>query len=424
MKTKSHCPILWRSPLFAARRFLQSPKFLLAMAAMILSGAARAAEISANQEADKTIRVVVPDTFELTFTKRKGFVAAFFDLKHDPQKKHDLAPVLDENGILWTKTAGQGMTSGDSWYANPPATMELLEAGPVRVRVRLAGPHHRYGYTDLKAAWNDLGFTQTFTIYPTGNTYIDYALVTRQPVPLHHFLLIIKSAGSWGNQGQGEGKGEVHCAGEFGAEKPYGNQTSSFALQWSDGPTHFQDILMVMQKGRHPGTYWNEGYRDKDVRAGLDLLSRWPDKTVPKGEDHLHLLMRFAHDLNSPEAAKPYAEDYRAPDRLAISEGTIETADEGDRDGDGFNEAEGCYVLKAGARGVAFVLHGRNVPRMLPAFKIKDWAGSPPKSVAVGQRELLQGKDVLCSVWDGSLLVQILENVGEDAKIEMPGRSR
>jgi hypothetical protein len=134
--------------------------------------------------------------------------------------------------------------------------------------------------------------------------------------------------------------------------------------------------------------------------------------------------MRFAHDMNSPDAAKPYAEDYRAPDRLAVSEGTIETADEGDRDADGFNEAEGCYVLKAGARGVAFVLHGRNVPRMWPAFKIKGWTGPPPNRVALGQRELLQGKEVLASVRAGSLLEQILENVREDAKIEILGRPR
>jgi hypothetical protein len=130
----------------------------LAMLAAMSVGIAHSAEISARQEDEKTIRVVVPGTFELTFTKRKGFVGTFFDLSHDPQKKHDLAPVLDENGLLWTKTAGQAVTSGDSWYANPPATMELLEAGPVRIRIRLAGPHHRYGYTDAKAAWNDLGF--------------------------------------------------------------------------------------------------------------------------------------------------------------------------------------------------------------------------------------------------------------------------
>jgi hypothetical protein len=247
--------------------------------------------------------------------------------------------------------------------------------------------------------------------------YLDYALVTEQPVPLHHFLLIIKSNGAWGNQGKGQGKSEVHCAAEFGAEKPTGKQASSFALQWSDGPTHFQDILMVFQKGRFPGTYWNEGYQDEDLRAGLDLLSRFPEKTVPRGKDHIHVLVRFAQDLNSPEAAKPYADDYRAPDRLTVSQGSLETTDEGDLDADGFNEAQGCYVLKAEAGGTSFIVHGGNLPRLSPAFKVKGWTGAAPKAIAVGKRKISAGTDFLASSHDGVLLVQLLETIREDVTI-------
>jgi hypothetical protein len=71
--------------------------------------------------------VVVPGKFETTFTKRKGFGGAWFDLKHDPQRKHDLAPVLDENGFLWVKNGPPG--ADGSWYANPPREMILLESG-------------------------------------------------------------------------------------------------------------------------------------------------------------------------------------------------------------------------------------------------------------------------------------------------------
>ena len=52
-----------------------------------------AARISATQEDEHTICVVVPGQFEITFTKRKGFGATWFDLARDPQRKHDLAPV-------------------------------------------------------------------------------------------------------------------------------------------------------------------------------------------------------------------------------------------------------------------------------------------------------------------------------------------
>jgi hypothetical protein len=397
-----------------------SNSFLLASIAAAFSFAtSQAAEITARQENPTTIRVLAPDAFELTFSMRKGFVAHFFDLKNDPRKTQDLAPVNEENGLLWTKAAPPGDADGGSWYANPPATMELLESGPVRVRVRLAGPHRRYGRTDAKAVWEDLGFEQTFTIYPTGNAYLDYALVTQKPVLLHHFLLIIKSNGSWGNRGKGEGKDQVHCAGEFGADKPSGQRTTSFALQWSDGPTHFQDFLMVLQKGRYSGSYWNEGYQDEDLRAGLDLMSRFPEKTVPKGKDHLSVLFRFAHDLNSPEAAKPFAEDYRAPDRLEVTQGSLDTADEGDVDADGFNEAQGCYVIKAGARAAAFILHGAKTPRLLPVFKIKGWTSDAPKTIALGNRELRAGRDFLASSQDGVLLVQLLENLREDVKIQI-----
>jgi len=86
--------------------------------------------------------------FETTFTKRKGFGVTWFDLKHDPGKSRDLAPVLDGNGFFWIKIGRPG-TDG-SWYANPAEEMTLLEAGPTRARVRLRGAHMRYGNTDAK----------------------------------------------------------------------------------------------------------------------------------------------------------------------------------------------------------------------------------------------------------------------------------
>jgi len=386
--------------------------WLLGHAAALAASWAPAQGIRATLEDEKTIRVAAPGRFETTFTMRKGFGATLFDLKHDPERKRDLAPVLDENGLLWTKAAGPGMGDG-SWYANPPQKMELLEAGPVRVRVRLSGPHCRYGYTDPKAAWKDLGFEQTFTLYPTGDVYTDYALVTDKPVPLHHFLLIIKSTGAWGKRG----KGEVHCAGEAGEKPPYGETASPFALQWSDGPTYFQDILLVMFQGRYKATYWNEGYEDKDVRAGLDLLSRWPDKAVPKGNDHILLLMRFADGLNGERAAAPYANDYRSPDRLTVAEGALDTTDEGDFDADGFNEAEGCYVLKAGAKGVEFTLHGSKIPRTDPAFKVKGWRGDAPKAVRLGSKNIAAGMGFYASTHEGTLLLQVPASIKEDVGI-------
>lgn len=58
----------------------------------------RAQEIRATQEGGNLVRVIASGRFETTFSKRKGFGATWVDLKHDPAKKRDRAPVLDGNG--------------------------------------------------------------------------------------------------------------------------------------------------------------------------------------------------------------------------------------------------------------------------------------------------------------------------------------
>lgn len=374
--------------------------------------------IEAVQVGPKNIRITSPGRFETDITTVKGFGHTFFDLAHDPGKKRDIAPVLDEAGLLWTKMGlGDGQRVGT---ANPPKEMTLLESGPVRARVRLAGVMNRRGLGIPNEDLGEVGFEQTFTFYPTGQVYVDYALLTKEPVPLHHFLLILKPNGAWGKQGKGEGAGEVRCAGEAGAEMPYGKTASSFALEWTDGPTYFQDILMVMYQGKYHGTYWNEGYMDKDLRCGLDLLARWPEKTLPKGKDHILLMLVFRDDINGHEAAAPYANDYRSPDRLGVSQGALDTTDEGDADHDGFNEAEGCYVLKS-ADGVECTLHGANAPRLYPAFKVKGWWGAAPTSLKLGNMTMAAGKEYNALLVDGVLLLQILRVVMEDATITIPG---
>lgn len=361
--------------------------------AMVLLLAAQ--EIRAVQESPTVIRVTAPDRFETTFTKRKGFGATWFDLRSDPGKKRDLAPVLDENGFFWIKI-GQPGTDG-SWYSNPPEEMTLLESGPVRARVRLRGAHMRYGNTDAKAAWKELRFDQVYTVYPDGSVFIAYTLEQEEPVPYKHFLVITKSNGAWGSKGKGEGKDEVKIAGQAGAAKPTLQSPSSFTLQWSDGPTYFTDILMVARKGAFGAAYWNEGYLDKDIRCSFDLAAAWPGKTLPAGKQRVCFLMRFATDINSSEAASVHAEDYRSPDQ-------------------GYDEEEGCYVLSAAPEGVTVKIHGKARPRVNPAFRIQGWPGEAPKKIVLDGQTV----DANAAVRDGTLLVQVLAVVREDATLSIP----
>jgi hypothetical protein len=371
--------------------------------------------VTATLESGPSVRVVSPGNFETTFTMQKGFGHTFFDLKNDPGKQLDLAPVRLENGLLWTKVGyPAGYTSG-SWYANPPDNLELLESGPARVRVRTSGYHDKWGYAKSDT-WNELGFNQTFTIYPSGDVYVDYAVLADGDTPsLHHFILIIKSNGAWGPQGLDE----VHPAGEYGPEIPSGNTASSFALQWSNGPTYFEDILMAFYNGKYNGYYWHEGYLDEDYRTGFQIKKRWPGYVIPNGVDHIRVLMRVADDMNNENVAALYTNDYRSPDQLSVSTGQLVTSDGGDRDGDGFNEEEGCYVLKADANGVSFILHGSAVKRMDPAFKIKSWSGPSPQNIFVGGIERVAGKDFVASVSGDTLIIQLFEDVDKDVQVDM-----
>jgi hypothetical protein len=387
-------------------------------ALVLMAGAPAAGQgVRAVQEEDGSVRVVVPGRFETTITKKKGFGHTWFDLKHDPERKRDLAPILTEAGLLWTKLGvGEGNRVGT---ANPPRRVDLLEAGPVRVRARLTGAMNRRGLGIPEEDLPELGFEQTFTVYPNGAVYVDYVLVAQEDLTLRHFLLILKPNGAWGRNGKGEGAGEVRCAGEHGPAKPDGATASSFALEWTDGPTYFQDILMVLYRGRYKGTYWDEGYLDKDLRCGLDLLSRWPDRKVAKGRDPIRLMMCFRDDLNGSQAARPVAEDYRLPDRLTVVRGEVDPGDDGDGDGDGFNEAEGCHVLRSSGDGVAFTLHGASVPRHFPAFKVKGWTGAPPEAIALGGAKLAAGEGFTASAREGILLFQLQRVVRADVEVSI-----
>jgi hypothetical protein len=386
-----------------------------------MSSLASAQTLSVKSEPDakyQPITVTVPGKFETVFNLRKGFGAKWFDLAHDPERKRDLAPVADENGFFWVKMSKDPNVGGGSWYANPAQKTELVESGPVRIRVRLSGWHMRYGSTERKSAIEDVPFELTWTVYPTGAVYASYAIDVKEDVPLHHFLAIIKTNGAWGKNGKGEGKDEVHPASEAGNDvKPDGAKPASWVLQWSNGPTFFEDFLMVFYKGKFGGTYWNEGYQDQDYRTGLDILKMFPGKRLHAGKTTIDFMFRVADDMNGADAAAPYANDYRAPDALAVTKGELDKSDPGDDDKDGFNEAEGGYVLKAAAGGVAFTLHGAKVPRMAAAFKVKGWTGDAPKTIKLAGKDLAAEKDFNASAKDGVLLFQFLIPVKEDAEV-------
>lgn len=74
----------------------------------------------------------------------------------------------------------------------------------------------------------------------------------------------------------------------------------------------------------------------------------------------------FPRSIDSPAEAEAYAGDYQSPATLRVREGGIVRDDKGDLDRDGFNESEGCYVVKE-SKSVTLVAGGKK--RHGPAIK-------------------------------------------------------
>jgi hypothetical protein len=360
--------------------------------------------ICARFEGTDLIRIRAPGRFELTFTKREGFGEELYDLKADPGELHDLSSSLQENGILWSVV--QELGDPVTYFANNATSLQLLEASGVRVQARDLGLHHLYGLPDMP--WNDLGYVQTFTVYATGEVYVDYTLVASRDIPLGSFTLIVKTTGAWGPNATGDGAGEAQCISQYGSDKPYDPFESSFAMASSNGTHFFADVLMATYTGVHNGSYWNEGFEDADYRCGL-----WRDDYLPTlvtGATHVPLMLRIAEDMNDATAGAKHANAYRSPDlAFHVTQGTKVLDDPGDLDGDGFNETEGTYaVRRQTGQDVEFELHA-GIPRQNPAFKILDWNGPVPQSVSIdGTFRATGGSEVRASLSGSTLLVQLL----------------
>jgi len=376
--------------------------------------------ICARFEGTDLIRIRAPGRFELTFTKAQGFGAELYDLQADPDKLHHLSgATLGGDGILWTKIAEVGDSS--SYFADNATNLELLEQGGVRVRASHSGKHHRYGLPDQP--WDDLGYVQTFTVYATGEVYIDYDLVASRDIPLGVFTMIIRSTGDWGNYVDATAPGEAHCVGDHGLDPPYGDTASAFAMVSSNGSHYYADVLMAMYSGTYPHYYWNEGYLADDFRCSLSVYGLLP--TVPTGTSHIPLMMRIAEDMNDPAGGSKYSDAFRNPDTaFSVLQGTRITTDPGDRDADGFNEEEGTYVLRRQpAHDVEFVLHADRT-RPNPAFKILDWGGSSPRTIQVNNTTWQQGTQFRASVSGGNLILQLLGDQTQDAHVLVPSATK
>ena len=106
---------------------------------------------------------------------------------------------------------------------------------------------------------------------------------------------------------------------------------------------------------------------------------------------------------------------YGKPAALEVKGAEIVTNDPGDLNADGFNESEGCLVLRG--KGPVELTYRKGQPAgFAPAFKIMGWQGAAPTRVKA------DGKDVpvIAHVVGGNLILQVQGRLeGPQGKLEI-----
>jgi len=117
--------------------------------------------------------------------------------------------------------------------------------------------------------------------------------------------------------------------------------------------------------------------------------------------------------LRAAKDALPFATQYRAPAKIEGAELVKDAA--GDFNKDGYNESEGCHVLK-GPGPLAFTYERGAGAGFAPAFKVIGWKGETPRTVKVDGKQV----PVAAGIIEGNLIVQVLSTLPDGkAKVEI-----
>ncbi len=360
-------------------------------------------------DTNKTDRVTVtcPGQFALDFDPNVGTVARWFDLSRDPDRRTNL--VAEYSRLLNNKFGfkdEEGKPVGGSSYLAPTEVPVLLEASPVRARVRLVCPGARtYGGG---AVQTNVQGTTDYTVYPTGRVFIRNQLrVVGEPYRSNHFQLNMLT--SWAAHNGSNGQAIRSSAKDFILHTHRGGEVAA-------------DALLVWHTGERPTSYFNAPYERVFYRSGLQLTEAGNQHLEPGSSLTWCLMLQLQPDtIDSEEAARPYALDYRAPARVSVARGALITDDAGDLNQDGFNEAEGCYVLWAEDGSADFTLASGEVTHYWPILKVLNWPGEAPASITVDDRELSTGSDFLAHADASVLIIQLLKPVSGDAVFSVAG---
>ena len=264
-------------------------------------------------------------------------VTHWFNLEDDPFRTTNL---VGSGSLLQVSDPA----AADQFRSTGPGTIEILEDLPARFRFRRR---------DLVSSGSRF---EEYTIYPTGQVFV---LIgdERSPAAESRSQSVLTTA----------------CNGNLNWW-----QVTDSGMGWPGAPITRSEGCLLLASGLSIPS--NRRSLPDDLlllpsRAGRYLVTldpqdpaRWMFSFPEAGEGgRIAIQLRvFPRNLDSFDAAETYRKDYQSPAKLRMRAGKVDTDEIGDLNADGYNESEGCYVVRGGR---TVVLDAGGNDRMQPAIK-------------------------------------------------------
>lgn len=361
---------------------------------------------------------------DLTDKGRYGPIGQFYDLENDPLREHNLLttsyfPLLKPHHVGYLELRdGKWQAIDYDRYTKlkdkidvgqdkQQNTFGVIEATPARVRC---------GYTHK--SWPNE--TLIYTFYPDGRLYVGSHWSLMHPdkdvkITEMGFYLGVNGTTNWRTT---IGK----LTGMLGEQSIAGQAPFTMIHSNGDFPHFFDATRASLALGtRNPadmtGSYGNNCLPLAFFRTPVRVAFK-PDETPEK--DLAFLIHFWPNGRDTFQAELPYMEDFQNPAALTLAKGEGVKDDAGDFDKDGFNEAEGCYVVRPADGQVDLTIDGTKTPRYSPVFKVLGVKGGAV-SVTMDGKALAEGREVATSVNEktGVAVVRIIGPVTTAAKVSI-----
>ncbi len=365
---------------------------------MFSLGIGSCGELSTLQGAG-TLTVTGPAQFEMRFSAATGgAIDRFFDLAEDPTRDlaGGVAPNSEQLGLFIDEINWATDTLAYRSDAQA-ARLELLEATPVRARVRTDGPYGRPSPSTARlVAARGQG---DYSVYPMGRLALNWqrstgAAVSSTLEQLHlnvHYQAAAPLNG-WTAYTQA-GVCAPFCAGPAG---------SDFVMQQIEQPLARTDFLSVLYQD-WPTANGSSSAQDPFGEAAEAVWQTAP-RVIPAGVETWKLATYFKPTnfaSHADPAVTSRSVDYRVPSPISVGPGTQwqDAAENTAGAGDFFNESEAAYVFNLNpATGLSFDLDGTS-PRYAPFLKIREWRSFVvPPSITVEGVTKVRGVDYVAAV--------------------------